>query len=271
MSAQQYLVNGQDHALLSPMDRGLTYGDGVFRTMPVRCGIVDHWQLHYSKLAHDCAALDIACPDAEVLLDDLRRLFANDEIAVAKIIVTRGEGERGYKPSVTEKVTRVLIKTPFPTYTPENFSEGVALHLCRLRLSRQPRLAGIKHLNRLENVLARSEWTDASLAEGLLLDDKSYVIECVASNIFARFGKMLLTPDLSQCGVAGITRQRILEAAARLDYRSRIARLTLSRLMQADEVIICNSLYGAWQVKSLQDRHWQPQELAATLRLLLQE
>ena len=270
-ATQQYLVNGRSEPLISPADRGLAYGDGVFRTMCVERGLVRCWDLHYRKLREDCAALKLTCPNAEVLLDDIGHLFAGEEVAVAKIIVTRGEGARGYAVPASVPHTHIVLKSPFPAYAPENFIAGVDLHLCRIRLARQPRLAGIKHLNRLENVLARMEWTEGRFADGLLLDDKGRVIECTMSNLFARFGKMLLTPDLTQCGVAGITRQRILELAPQLGYRPRVAHLPLSRLMQADEIIICNSLYGAWQVKSLNEQHWQPQPLAAKLRALLRE
>ena len=269
--AQQYLVNGHHEPLMSPADRGLAYGDGVFRTMRIERGLVCCWDLHYHKLRNDCAALKLACPTAEVLLDDIGRLFASEEVAVAKIIITRGAGARGYAITTPAPPTRVVLKSSFPAYASENFTIGVDLHLCQLRLARQPRLAGIKHLNRLENVMARMEWTESRFADGLLLDDKGRVIECTMSNLFARFGKMLLTPDLTQCGVAGITRQRILELAPQLGYRPRVAHLPLSRLMQADEIIICNSLYGAWQVKSLNEQHWQPQPLAAKLRALLRE
>lgn len=271
IASQQCLINGRSDLLLSPFDRGLAYGDGVFRTMPVKHGVVDHWDLHYNKLFSDCHALGIVCPSAEVLAGDIKHLFASDELAVAKIMVTRGEGERGYALPALAQPTRLLIKSAYPNYAAENFNQGVDLHLCRLRLPRQPMLAGIKHLNRLENVLARMEWTDNRFADGLLLDDKGRVIECTMSNVFARFGKMLLTPNLTQCGVAGITRQRILDAAPRLGYRPRIAHLPLSRLLQADEIIICNSLFGAWQVKSLAKQHWQPQQLAAQLRSCLQD
>lgn len=271
MTTSAYLINGRNDLALSPMDRGLAYGDGVFRTMRVHHGVAHRWALHFEKLAEDCKALGIVCPVAKVLAAEIRQLFMTDALAVAKIIVTRGESLRGYAVTAASEATRIIVKSPFPSYAEQNFSDGVDLHLCRLRLSRQPKLAGIKHLNRLENVIARMEWDDTRFADGLLLDDKGRVIECTASNIFARFGKMLLTPDLTQCGVAGITRQCILQAAPALGYRPRVAHLPLSRLMQADEIIICNSLYGVWQVKSLNNQHWQPQALAATLRACLQD
>lgn len=269
-SPQQFLINGRSEATLSPIDRGFTYGDGVFRTIRVHQGIPDNWTLHYRKLAEDCNVLGIVCPEADLLLADIERLFTPGEEAVAKIIITRGEGARGYAVPCVMQPTRVVIKTPFPDYPRANYLEGVQLHLCSLRLSYQPLLAGIKHLNRLENVMARMEWTDSAIADGLLLDEHGHVIECTMSNVFARFNNTLVTPKLDKCGVAGVTRQRILEAASNLGYRSEVTLIPLVKLMQADELITCNSLYGTWQVRVFNGRQWQQQGLAAQLRNILQ-
>jgi 4-amino-4-deoxychorismate lyase len=269
-SSQQFLINGRGEATLSPIDRGFTYGDGVFRTLKVHNGIPDTWALHYRKLVEDCNVLGIVCPGAELLLADIEHLFMPGEEAVAKIIITRGEGARGYAVPSLAQPTRVVIKAPLPDYPQANFDDGVQLHLCRLRLPHQPLLAGIKHLNRLENVMARMEWTDSAIADGLLLDEHGHAIECTMSNLFARFDKILATPKLDKCGVAGVTRQRILEAATTLGYRPEVTLMPLVKLMQADELITCNSLYGAWQVRAFNGRQWQQQGLAAQLRNILQ-
>lgn len=153
-----------------------------------------------------------------------------------------------------------------PHYADLNYQQGVQLHVCELRLGAQPKLAGIKHLNRLENVLARMEWREDSIFEGLLLDQTGNVIECTMSNVFARFENQLITPDLSQCGVAGITRQRILGLGNVLGLNVLVKPLTLDQLLQADEVIICNSLYGVFQVSSIANKVWPQQELALKIR-----
>lgn len=267
-----FLVNGKAEALgISALDRGLAYGDGVFRTFPVRHAQPVNWDLHYARLAADSAVLGIACPPAAQLLGDIQQLFDNVAYAVCKVILTRGVGLRGYRPPDDVLVTRIVIRSAMPDYPAENLQHGVRLHLCQLRLSEQPALAGIKHLNRLENVLARMEWQDAALSEGLLLDAHDCAIECTSSNLFARFGDVVCTPDLSRCGVAGVTRSRILSCLPELGYQTEVAPLPLQRLLQADEVIICNSLYLAWQVIALAGTHWQAQPLAAQLRLSLQE
>lgn len=269
-----YIINGSFSQQITPLDRGFAYGDGVFRTMMMRSGLPVDWPLHYQKLVADCAAIGIVCPNAELLMCDFQQLFTIEEIeenrvGVAKIIITRGEGERGYKPPAVTTPTRVVIKSALPQYASNNDENGVYLHLCETRLATQTKLAGVKHLNRLENVLARMEWRDDAIFDGLLLDQQNNVIECTMSNVFARFGTQLITPDLTHCGVAGVTRQRIIGLAQVLNLQIEVASLPLKRLLEADELLICNSLFGVFQVTKLIDIVWQPQPLANTLRSLL--
>ena len=252
-----FLVNGSLNQAISPLDRGFAYGDGVYRTIKMGGGLPEHWPQHYQKLVADCAAIKIVCPSAELLISDLSQLFLGDAenvelIAVAKIIITRGEGNRGYAPPAITAPMRVVVKSPMPQYPESRFVDGVNLIVCETRLALQPRLAGIKHLNRLENVLARMEWHSPDIADGIFLDTDDNVIECTAANIFARFGDTLITPSLTQCGVAGVTRQRIIALAPTLALKIAVETFSLEKLLSADEVIICNSIYGAWQVKTVQ-------------------
>lgn len=284
-----HILNGFLDRYISPLDRGFAYGDGVFRTMKVVNGSPQHWPQHYQKLVADCAAIGIVCPSAELLMDDIQRLFIADEsnaqtaqqaeprINVAKVTITRGEGERGYALPAVTMPTRLVSRAHFPSYAESNFTEGVNLKVCDIRLPNQPKLAGIKHLNRLENVLARMEWqNDAAslpLFDGILLNTQDDVIECTMSNLFARYNQTLVTPDLTNCGVAGITRQQIISHAAMFKLNVVVENLSLDKLLQADEVIICNSLYSAFQVRSILHAAvttlWQPQTLAATIRKTL--
>lgn len=273
-SNHTYIINGDFNHAISPLDRGFSYGDGVFRTMTTQDGLPVCWPLHYQKLVADCAVIGIVCPSAELLMSDFQQLISREELddrkqGVAKIIITRGDGERGYKPPAVTNPMRVVIKSAMPQYAKDNYAVGVQLHVCETRLAAQKKLAGIKHLNRLENVLARMEWRDDSIFDGLLLDQQGLVIECTMSNLFARFGNILMTPDLSQCGVAGVTRQRIIELASLLNLSVEVAQLPLERLLQAEELIICNSLCGAFQVYKIGDATWQQQALAKNFRNLL--
>ena len=264
------LVNGSFSAPISPLDRGFAYGDGVFRTIKIINGLPEHWPMHYQTLFADCSAIGIVCPSADTFISDFKKIFDVDEFsAVVKIIVTRGEGERGYNPPAITMPMRVMIKSSMPDYPEVNFSEGVELYLCDTRIAHQPKLAGIKHLNRLDNVLARMEWHDPKVAEGVMLDMEGNVIECTAANIVARYGDTLITPKLDQCGVAGITRKQILAHAKRLELNTAIERMNLKDLHSADEVVICNSLFGAWQVRKLAGQQWAKQSLAEKLRKAL--
>lgn len=264
-----YLINGGTDDAISPFDRGLSYGDGVFRTFQVIDCVPVNWPIQYQKLVADCGAIGIVCPSAELLMADMQALFALDEIAVAKVMITRGIGERGYAPPAVTAPTRIVLKSPMPLYPTSNFSDGVSLYVCKTPVAHQPMLAGIKHLNRLENVLARAESRDPAYADGLMLDVDGHVIECTSANIFVRLGKRLMTPDLTQAGVAGVTRQRILDIAHYLKLTAEITRIRLSDVLLADEVIISNSLYGAWQVRQIGETHWPASSLAQDLRELL--
>ena len=245
------IINGLEENLISATDRGLLYGDGVFRTMMVRQGQLLHWQRHYDKLHHDCGALDIECPTMQTLTAELKQLTQIQADGVAKIIITRGTGARGYAPSSHPLATRIVNISPTPIY-PDSFAgSGVNMHICRLRLCHQPRLAGIKHLNRLENVLAAAEWNNADIAEGVLMDGTGHIIECTRSNLFVVKNGVLFTPDLSRCGVAGLQRERVMEWAKQRRVDCEITDLLMADLLAADEVFVVNSVIGLWPVREM--------------------
>ena len=241
-------VNGVASNVAPVTDRGFAYGDGVFRTLRTTDGRPQHWLRHYAKLASDCARLEIACPDRDLLLAEVVSTAAALPECAVKVIITRGGGERGYRIPPQANPTRVVIASPLPQYPVEYFVRGVALFPCRLILSAQPALAGVKHLNRLENVMARAEWDDPRYAEGLLQDDRGNAIGGTMSNLFIVEGNTLYTPDLSRCGVAGVTRERVMEAARRQGMKCISQALEVDRVSAADEVFMVNSLIGAWPV-----------------------
>ena len=150
----------------------------------------------------------------------------------------------------------IVIASAAPRYPDEFAKSGVRLHLCRTRIAAQPRLAGVKHLNRLENVLARAEWDDPEVPEGLMLDGEGNAIGGTMTNLFVVEDGALLTPELSRCGVAGVTRERVLAAAARHGVAARAEVLSLERVLAARELLVVNSVIGAWPVKELAARHW---------------
>ena len=139
-------------------------------------------------------------------------------------------------------------------------------NLCRIRLAAQPALAGIKHLNRLENVLARSEWSDPGIAEGLLCDADGNVICGTMSNVFLVTGGELVTPDLARCGVAGVQRELVIELARSNNIPVRIASVSIDELLCADELFLVNSVIGVWQIAALDRKTWNAGPMTAQIR-----
>ncbi len=247
-------VNGMASDVVPATDRGLAYGDGVFRTLAVRGGRPVLWARQYAKLATDCARLRIACPSAELLHEDVVTTAGLESDAAVKIIVTRGAGERGYRVPHEARPNRIVLSSPLPAYPDAYRNDGIAAMLCETRLGTQPALAGVKHLNRLENVLARAEWGDDAHAEGIVRDQEGRIIGGTMSNVFIVEGDVLVTPDLARCGVAGLTRDLVIERCAAQNVRCAIEAIPLERLLQADETFVANSLIGVWPVRSLGGR-----------------
>ncbi len=245
------IINGLAGDSINANDRGLMYGDGVFRTLLVRLGKPLFWQQHYDKLKHDCHALGIICPTIQVLAAELEQLLQNQSDTIAKIVITRGPATRGFAPSANPQVTRILSISPIPEYPASYATQGISMHVCKLRLGHQPRLAGIKHLNRLENVLAAAEWNDVNIAEGLLQDEDGHVIEGTRSNLFLVRNGKLFTSDLSKCGVAGLQRDRVIAYARQYKIVCKITDLSMDDLLAADEIFVVNSVIGLWPVREI--------------------
>lgn len=261
------LVNGEFADSIKANDRGLMYGDGVFRTLRIEKGLPRHWERHYHKLARDCAALGIHCPTMDLLTDELKLAASKNADCVAKVIVTRGAGGRGYLPEPAMTPTRIILASPIPDHA--GLTE-VKARFCELRLSGQPRLSGIKHLNRLENVLARMEWSDPAIAEGLLLDTAGHVIEGTMSSLFLYKDGCLVAPDLGSCGIDGVQRERVLEFSSESRIPVHIRSFGPDELMAAEEVFLVNSVIGLWQITEIGEKHWEKGRFCATLRKWLQ-
>lgn len=250
------LINGEDRAQISAQDRGLHYGDGVFETLAVSAGVPLLWQQHMQRLQAGCTRLAIPLPEIALLESEAQQVCAGTMQGVLKIIVTRGAGARGYRVTPPVHTTRVLSLHPWPTW-PETFARhGVRLRVCNTRLGINPALAGIKHLNRLEQVLAHNEWSDADIPEGLMLDASGHVISGTMSNVFMVRDGIVCTPDLTRCGVAGIVRGLIIELAAEWSLKCEIADFTLEKIQRADEIFICNSVMGVWPVREIDGLHY---------------
>lgn len=263
-------VDGRPAQLLPIRDRGLAYGDGLFETIAVKGGQPSLLERHLARLADGCARLGLPV-DLEMLRRELLQFCAELEEGIAKLIVTRGDGVRGYAQPQPTTVRRILQGGSKPAYPVTHAELGVRLFPCATRLAEQPLLAGLKHLNRLEQVIARAEWQDSEHAEGLMCSMSGQVVEGVYSNLFLVRDGVLMTADLSRCGVAGVMRAEILEQAALLGIPSQVRDISLDELMSADEVMLCNSVYGVWPVRALQARDWSVGPLTRKLQAIARD
>lgn len=246
------LVDGEISERVSVLDRGLHYGDGLFETMAVFQGTPRFWQGHVDRLANGCERLGLPVTPQAVLLREVQTVSAGQKRCVVKVIATRGTSGRGYAPESPARGNRVVCSWAWPDDPGELGQTGIRMRVCSLRLGVQPVLAGLKHLNRLEQVMARSEWDDRAVHEGLLLDADDHVVSAISSNLFLVFGERLLTPRLDRCGVRGVMRGAILSAfRPRCEQR----RITLDMLPEADEVFVCNAVRGIFPVTRID--HWE--------------
>lgn len=254
MNARSY--RGQEpRAAPSPDHRGIAYGDGLFETMRVHAGLVHWWERHWSRLAQGAARLGIALPDAAYARAQAESMVYEHGHGVIKLILSRGAGDRGYAPSPEVESDWQLSLHPLPAVPP---AQGSVLRWCDTRLACQPLLAGLKHCNRLEQVLARGEWQqpgahDTDADEGLMLDCDGNVVSAIAANVFALLDGRWHTPLLDGCGVAGICRGWSLQA---LDAAE--TRIAPADLVAADAVFLCNAVRGILPVARLGDRRWAP-------------
>lgn len=246
------LVDGELSFGVSAADRGLHYGDGLFETLAVFDGQPRFWQGHMDRLAAGCERLGLPVTPQAVLLREVQTVAAGRSRCMVKIILTRGPAGIGFRPRTVSETTRVVCAFAWPEVEGQPELAGVRTRICELRLGIQPRLAGLNHLNRLEQVMARSEWTDPTIHEGILLDREDHVISAIRSNIFLVTAGRILTPRLDRCGIRGVMRAAILAA-----FRERCEqrRITLDMLPDADEVFICNVLHGVYPVSRID--HWE--------------
>lgn len=250
------LVNGNPGGVISIHDRGLQFGDGVFETIAIQSGEMLCQDAHFARLEAGCNRLSIACPERSLLENEAHRLCRSLDAAVLKITVTRGAGERGYGPPENSSPNRIVTVHERPVYPPAYYREGIPSCICSRRLTYQLDLAGIKHLNRLEQVLLRREVIAARCPEGAVLDLQDNVIEGSMSNLFMVSKGQLITSDLSRCGVEGVIRNSIIRLNERAGIETGIRDIKLEEIYEADEVFYCNSVIGIWPVRSMGNKEY---------------
>ena len=241
-------------------DRGLAYGDGLFETMRVHRGGIPWWDAHWARLAHGAARLRIPLPDATRVREEAGALFATGGEGVLKLLLTRGSGGRGYAPPEYPTPTWMVSRHELPLPA----AAGLRLHWCDIRLAQQPALAGIKHCNRLEQVLARAESVAAGADDGLLRDADGNVVCATSANLFVLRDGRWSTPPVDRCGVAGVCRALLVSALRACEGTSSPADVEA-----ADAVFLCNAVRGILAVARVGGRVFEPHPAVDDARRVL--
>ena len=252
-----------EHAQVGADDRGLNYGDGVFETLRIHAGRTVWWDAHWQRLARGAAVLGIAVPEPEAVRAACAPLLAQPSDGVLKLLLTRGAGGRGYAPPESTQpmllVSRHALPLPWP-------AAGGRVRWASLRLGIQPALAGIKHCNRLEQILARRECSGPDIHEAVLCDALGAPTSACAGNLFVLRDGAWLTPLIDRAGVAGICRQWLLTQGMAREQRLRVADVE-----QADAIFLCNAVRGILPVRALGARQFAPRpELQTLMQCLAQ-
>ncbi|MET4730125.1 4-amino-4-deoxychorismate lyase [Lysobacter enzymogenes] len=253
----RFFQGAQRVPALPAFDRGQAYGDALFETLRAHRGELPWWDAHWARLGGGARRLGLALPDPRRVRSEAADLLAGAD-GVLKLILSRGAGGRGYAPPAQAEPVWTLSRHPLP---PPARAGGLRLRWCELRLGEQPALAGLKHCNRLEQVLARAEWDDPDIDEGLLRNAAGEPVCATAANLFVLHAQQWTTPPVDRCGVAGICRQRLIELSA-----ARVAALTADELQRADAIFLCNAVRGILPVARLGERQWAPHPAVAGLR-----
>ncbi|MBK4716375.1 MULTISPECIES: aminodeoxychorismate lyase [Tenebrionibacter/Tenebrionicola group] len=256
-----WLINGAEQTYVAADDRAVQFGDGCFTTARVVNGKVRFLNHHLDRLEEGCRRLGIATPERERLHTESERLACGHARAVLKIILTRGSGGRGYSAETGTEPNRLLRISAYPAHYDEIRLRGAVLAHSPVPLGRNPWLAGIKHLNRLEQVLIRAQLDHLAADEALVLDTDGWLTECCAANLFWRTGKAVYTPKLDAAGVDGTMRRHILAILAASTWEVSEVHASPEALAQADEVIICNALMPVLPVRQAAQWRYSSREL----------
>jgi 4-amino-4-deoxychorismate lyase len=248
-------VDGRETHDVSVLERGLHYGDGLFETIACLGGQPRFLERHLERLAGGCVRLAIPFSDFAGLGREVRALASGPSRAIVKVLITRGAAvTRGYASSGGEHATRITLRYAWPADDPLLGERGVRVRIATLRLGENPALAGLKHCNRLEQVLARAEWNDPDVSESLLFSSSGALVSGTMSNVFLVRDAALLTPRLDRCGVAGVMRAVVLVAAAAAGITAAERVLVAADLDTAQEIFLTSALTGIRPVRELQGR-----------------
>ncbi|MBM6632853.1 aminodeoxychorismate lyase [Leclercia adecarboxylata] len=260
-----FLINGIPQETLPASDRAIQFGDGCFTTARIAAGQICLLDAHLQRLQMACEKLLIPFVAWAELQREMVELARGNERGVLKVIISRGSGGRGYSAANCLHPVRILSVSGYPAHYDGWRREGITLELSPVRLGRNPHLAGVKHLNRLEQVLIRTHLEQTDADEALVLDSEGVVTECCAANLFWRNGKDVFTPRLDQAGVNGLMRQFCLQQLAHSGYRVVEIHAREAVLAEADEMVVCNALMPVVPVRQYGSQRFSSRELYAFL------
>lgn len=251
---ERFWINGSPGRLIDITDRGLAYGDGLFETIAIRHSAARFLDLHLDRLYAGAARLRLSVPERDSLYAQLAAVATDVDEGVMKLILTRGPGPRGYAPVQHQQPT---VACSLEHLKAQPWTQ-IRVRWCETITGRNPVTAGLKTLCRLEQVLARAEWQDGSIAEGFMCDEHGLLTGGTASNIFIVSDGRLLTPALTHAGISGVMRRVILQQAGEAGIEAHEVPVTKMELLDADEVFVSNALTGIRPVRQLGERQWTP-------------
>ena len=270
----EWFRDGRLCSTISVDDRAVQYGDGLFETVAIRNGEPRLWNYHVERLQTSAARLSLEAPNEPALrsglLSALDLAQADRTRCTAKIVLTAGQGPRGYRRTGSSQTTILTGISDARALPDDCYLEGVDLRLCNTRLAVQPQLAGMKTLNRLEQVLARSEWSNDAVFEGLTLDTDGRLICGTMSNVFLITNRGMVTPAMTRCGVSGVMRRHVLTLLDEAGIGCSVRDVSVDELWSSDGIFISNSQFGVLPARRCGEHTWLPgesyQRLAAMVR-----
>ncbi len=247
----EHLVNGQPARSIPADDRAFLYGDQLFETIAFRAGRAPLWQHHMARLKDSAPRLFMPVPDPELLAAECRLLLGERGDGVVRISLSRGSGGHAFEPLAEPSLRRVLTRRKWPEHLEEQRKRGLVVHRSPVRLAESSGLAGIKHGNRLEQVLAAEHARRAGVDEALVFATSGELIESIAGNVVLLVDGAALTPILDRAGVAGVGLSWLEQAADGAISRARLHAVDIDR---AEAILMINSIAGIRPVRMLDER-----------------
>jgi len=260
------LVDGQPCAVVPADDRAFLYGESLFETVAFRDRQAPLWPRHMTRLARGCRALALNMPRPEQLLAECRKILPASGPAIVRITISAGSGGRGYWPATEPRERRIVQCRAWPTDIHRQRRCGLRLRISSHRLESGQVAAGLKHGNRLVQVMAARECARSGHDEAVLLDAAGCIVEAISSNLLLVMDDQLFThpePAVSGVGLGWLIDQ------AGIDIRRQA--LAVEDLVRCSEVLVINSVAGVRAAIGVDDDRFTPGPMGRHLQALWNE